>query len=469
MIDKSSIIKGAKCELARRSFFDFCNIKAPDFYKPSRQYLVDLCDNLQLFYEGNDDVLVINMPPRHGKSRTAGMFAQWVLGKDQTQQIMTGSYNKTLSTVFSKAVRNGIMEEAGDPNKIIYADIFDGVRVQRGDAAANLWALEGHHANYLATSPDGTATGFGASIIIIDDVIKNAEEANNANALESHWSWFTDTMLSRLEESGKIIVIMTRWATGDLAGRVIDYYKEQGRSIKIITMKAVRDDGTMLCPEILSHESYENKKRAMSPEIAEANYQQTPLDLKGRLYSSFKIYEDIPKNTAGKPLFTEIKAYCDTADEGSDFLACGIYGVYRHEAYMLDVYYTNAAMEITEEETARHLKECRVNRTKIESNNGGRGFARSVQRILQSKFRSNYTNIQWFHQSKNKEARILTNASWVMNHIYMPINWRDRWPEYYKAMTEYQRDGKNKHDDAPDMTTGIAESMTNTSGTRIGW
>ncbi len=99
-MDKKLIELGAKCELARREFFFYCNLKAPDFYKANRKYLVELCNDLQEFYEGEDEILVVNEPPRHGKSRTAGLFVEWVLGKDQTEKIMTGSYNETLSTMF---------------------------------------------------------------------------------------------------------------------------------------------------------------------------------------------------------------------------------------------------------------------------------------------------------------------------------------------------------------------------------
>ena len=64
VVDKKLIQLGAKCELARREFFFYCNLKAPDFYKPNRKYLVDLCRDFQEFYEGNDDVLIVNEPPR---------------------------------------------------------------------------------------------------------------------------------------------------------------------------------------------------------------------------------------------------------------------------------------------------------------------------------------------------------------------------------------------------------------------
>lgn len=460
-MDRKLIKLQAKMELARREFFFYCNLKAPDFYKPDRKYLVDLCADLQEFYEGNDDVLVINEPPRHGKSRTAGLFVEWVLGKNSNEKIMTGSYNETLSTMFSKNVRNSIQETKADIYKPVYSDLFPNTKIKLGDGAMNLWSLEGGYNNYLATSPTGTATGFGCSLMIIDDLIKNAEEAYNETVKQKHWDWFTNTMLSRLEEGGKIIIIMTRWASDDLAGRALQHYKEQGARIKHVCMKALQDDGTMLCDEVLSRESYEAKVKAMGVDIASANYQQEPIDIRGRLYSSFKIYDRIPVDASGNPLFTSIRNYTDTADTGNDYLCSINYGVYNNEAYVLDVLYTKAPMETTEPATAKMLHEGKVNVADIESNNGGRGFGRSIERILRQELRSNRTQINTFHQSKNKIARILSNSTWVMNHIYFPTNWRDRWPEYHDAMVKYQKEGKNKHDDAPDATTGIAEKINN--------
>ena len=453
------LIRGAKIELARREFFFYCNVKAPDFYKEDRQYLLDLCNAFQDFIQSDDEVMIVNEPPRHGKSRTAGLLVEWVLGNDQTAKIMTGSYNETLSTMFSKNVRNDIMEEKADENRIVFSDIFPGVRIKRGDGAMNLWSLEGGYNNYLATSPTGTATGFGASLLIIDDLIKNAEEANNELTKEKHWSWFTDTMLSRLEEGGKIIIIMTRWASDDLAGRALEHFKESGAKVRHISMKALQDDGTMLCSEVLSRKSYEAKIKAMGADIASENYQQEPIDLKGRLYASFKTYEKLPEDSNGNSLLEGIYSYTDTADEGDDFLCTIIWGVCLKEAYVLDVYYTKAGMEITEPETARRFYQFKVNRARIESNNGGSGFARNVLRILSEAFESNYTEVKWFHQSKNKKARILSNATWIMNHVHYPVNWRDKWPEYYNAMVKYQREGDNRHDDGPDATTGVAETM----------
>lgn len=261
-------------------------------------------------------------------------------------------------------------------------------------------------------------------------------------------------MLSRLEEGGKIIIIMTRWASDDLAGRALDHFKESGARIRHISMKALQDDGTMLCDEVLSRKSYEAKIKAMGADIASANYQQEPIDLKGRLYTSFKTY------SGELPQFKEIRNYTDTADTGDDYLCSIDYGVtFASEAYILEVLYTKEPMEVTEPATAGILKKDMVNVADIESNNGGRGFARNVERILQQELHSNHTIVRWFSQNKNKQARIYSNSSWVMQHIYYPEDWRNRWPEYYDAMVKYQREGKNKHDDAPDATTGIAEKI----------
>lgn len=448
-----------KKALARKDFWEYCKLKAPTFYKEPRLFLKDFCHELQDFYQSDDEVLVVNMPPRHGKSRTAQCFVEWILGQNQTEKIMTGSYNETLSTSFAKGVRNTITEEKADADRCVYSDIFPGVRVKQGDAAMNLWSLEGGYNNYLATSPTGTATGFGASLLIIDDLIKSALEANNADTLEKHWEWFTNTMLSRLEEGGKIIIIMTRWHSLDLAGRALDFYTKGGAKVRHISYKALQDDGTMLCPQILSLASYKSKIRAMGDDIASANYQQEPIDIKGRLYSDFKTYDTLPADKNGNPLFTEIKNYTDTADTGDDYLCSINYGVYNKEAYILDVLYTKAPMEETEPRTARMLKTGEVGLADIESNNGGRGFARSVERHLQA-LGSNRCRVVPFFQSKNKAARIISNATWVMDHIYYPANWKDRWPEYYEAMSRYQREGKNAHDDAPDATTGIAERLS---------
>lgn len=442
----SEIIYQAKLELARRDFWEFCKLTAPDFYKESRPFLKDMCYQLQNFYESDEKVLVINLPPRHGKSRTATQFVKWLFGQSIKNKVMTGSYNETLSTTFAKQVRDTILEEKTE-GILCYSDIFPNTKVKRGESSVNKWALEGsEQTNYLATSPGGTATGFGCNIMVIDDLIKNAEEAFNENMLNKQISWFTDTMLSRTENGFKLIIIMTRWAKRDLAGYILENY-----SCRHINYKAVQEDGSMLCDEILNRADYDFKTKSMSKEIVEANYQQEPIDIKGRLYTQFKTYTTVPEN------YKYILNYTDTADTGEDYLVSIDYLVVGEDYYIIDIICTKDSMEITEPMVAKMLTKDKVGCAIIESNNGGRSFARNVKTECKN-LKNSHTNVQWFHQSANKQARIFSNSASVMAHVFYPHNWIDKYPEFADMMIRYQKEGKNAHDDCPDAVTGVYEN-----------
>lgn len=451
----------ANLELARREFWHFCKLLAPDFYMEGRDYLKNICESLQAFYEDKAArVMIINEPPRHGKSRTAQMFSKWVFGINPSEKIITGSYNEQLSTTFSRSVRNDIQERHVSRDRLVYSEVFPNTRLKKGSSAANLWTLEGQHVSYLATSPGGTVTGFGASLMIIDDIVKNAEEALNETVLENHWTWFTNTMLSRLEKGGKVIIIATRWNTKDLSGRAIEHYKSIGVPVTLITEKALQEDGTMLCPDVLDRDAYDLIVKTMGREIVEANYNQNPIDLVGRLYNlGFQTYKSLPVDKDGQCVLEEVCAYIDTADQGDDYLCCIIYGLYRQQAYVLDVYFTKDGMEITEGEVAKRLYEHKVNRAYIESNNGGRGFGRSVERILREKYRWYKTYIDLFTQSRNKKSRILSSATWCQNNIKFPIGWEVNYSEFYGDVMSYQKEGKMAHDDAEDCLAGIYDRV----------
>lgn len=442
-----------RCELARRDFWEYCKLLAPDFYKEERAFLRDKCREYQSFYESTDEYLIDNEPPRHGKSRTATLFVQWVLGKYPKDKIITGSYNETLSTVFSKGVRNKIQEISAD-DRLVFSDIFPNVKVKRGDGAANLWGLEGNDTNsYLATSPSGTVTGFGADLILVDDLIKNEYEARNDRIKEQHYTWFTDTILSRREGKRKVIIVMTRWASDDLAGRVMEALDRQNKKYRQICYKAF-DGEKMLCDDILNRSQFEDILNGdMGKDIVEANYNQSPIDIQGRLYTELKTYDELPDG------IESIDSYTDTADTGEDYLCSIIYAVKDYKAYVIDVIYTQEGMEVTEELVAESFARHEVNHARIESNNGGRGFARNVQRITREQYNNNHTRFHTFTQSKNKNSRILTGSTGVMNNILFPRGWDALWREYYRDMTKYQRIGKNAHDDAQDATTGVYENL----------
>lgn len=465
MTYQERIFQRARIELARRDFYEFCRTQQPGFYKDEtiRGYLKTLADTFQDFYENDDhDVLVVNMPPRTAKSLTASNFTKWALGRDPSLSIMTASYNQELSSSFSKSVRDAIMTEKADEDIIVYSDIFPETRLKDDEAAKMKWALEGHYNSYMATSPGGTATGFGADLLIVDDLIKSADEAFNMRVLNSHWRWFNDTMLSRLERGAKVFIIMTRWHEKDLAGRILDGHLSEFR-VRSVIMPAQLPNGEMLCDDVLNEDEYRKKTVSLDPAIASANYQQKTLNVKGRLYSQgFQTYRTLPAPTE----IDSIRAYIDTADTGKDFTAGFIYAVtHDKQAYVLDTIYTREPMEVTEPLTVRKLHNNAVKLATIESNNGGRGFARNVERGLMDMFGSNETVIQTFHQSKNKEARILTNATWLQRNVFFPDGWEHDWPALYHDLMNYERVGKNEHDDAQDALTGIAETIN--EGVRV--
>ena len=449
-----------QCELARREFWEYCKLLHKDFYREDREFLKELCYKLQDFYYNDDEFMIVNEPPRHGKSFTATNFVEWVLGQNPLERIMSASYSHDLSKNFSKKVRGTIStEKIGD--NIVYSDIFSETKLKFGSSEAMKWQTDkSNQINYLATSPSGSATGFGCTLMVIDDLVKNAYEANNESILEAQYEWFVNTMLSRREGKKKVLIIMTRWSSKDLAGKILEYVKENNISYSHINFKAEQEDGTMLCPSIFDKKASERAKQLMGEDIYEANYNQTPIDMKGCLYSSLQTYSELPT-------ILEICNYTDTADEGTDYLCSINYAICSDDkAYILDVIYTQDSMEITEPLVAGMLTKDNVNYAVIESNNGGKGFARNVERICREN-NNNHTMFKRFTQTKNKVSRILTGATGVMQNVIFPEDWKSMYPKFYKDVTQFQRLGKNKVDDCVDVLTGIYEQLR--KRTNSGW
>lgn len=452
-------LKALAVSMARDDFYTFCRFRVPSFYLPHRTYLKDLCNQLQAFIEDKliredglpYDKLMTLGPPRHGKTLTIALLCQWVLGKERETGIMTASYNEMLSSRLAKAVRNGIMERKADPMRLVYSDFFPETRIQDGDGAMNMWSLDGRHFSFLATSPGGTMTGIGGQLFVLDDLIKNFEEACNERVLEEHMEWYDNTTQSRLEIGAKQIIINTRWATGDISGRLL---AREPKDWYVIKNRACLDEekGIMLAPDILDFETYMKRKRSGDAQLIAANYQQEPFDSNDKLYPAFKTYAFGTLPTTGA-----IEAYFDTADEGKDFLAGAVYRVHNNTAYILDLIYTQAPMEQTEGQSALMIASNKCQVAWIESNNGGRGFGRNVERIMREIANYSACSVKWFHQGENKVARITANATNVVNSIVFPVGWENRWPEFRRDVMSLSRMSKWIHDDAPDMLTGIVE------------
>lgn len=510
-----------RIELAKRHFYDFCKTMVPDFYTDDKTYLKTICDELEKFVNSSEiQVFILNMPPRHGKTLTLDLLCLWMLGRDIYTSIMKASYNTILSSESSKAVRDWIREEKVDVRKLTYSDIFPDTKIKRGDSQLKMWSVENSKVkSYIASSPKASATGFGCKVMLLDDVIKNHEEALRADYLQKLTDWYNNTMRSRAETGAKRIVIQTRWATKDLSGYLIETLTRLNIPYIHINMPLEQEDGTLLCPSLMTPEEYREIKSTMMPEIFEANYNQKPIDIKGRLYTNLLTYYVEKKDKYGKVIaqkdqygneitttftdettgeqvvvveklkeheyikeFDRIFLCCDTADTGEDYLSAIVFGTYKGKIYILDIYYTQEHMETTEPYVADLIHNWKVQYVQIEANNGGRGFYRNVRRIYEEKYRSfgelddRFTDnpnehhtqplgvndkwyIEWepFTQNKNKDSRINGEAHNVMRVVRFPLMWSEKWPDAFNHAMSYQRKGKNDHDDFEDNLTQCYE------------
>lgn len=347
---------------ARNSFWDYCKLTNPDFYRDDRPFLKEYCDMLQNLYERKllfDDgsvclKLMINFPPRHGKSRTLVLFVQWCFGKNSDEKAITCSYNDDVASDFSRFTRDGIdvqsqmsediwelkriygddiPEQKADEIKYVFADIFPTVKIQRGNAGFEKWALDGKFFSYKGAGVGGAITGRGGSITIVDDPVKDGATAYNEDALRKIYQWYTNTFKSRAETGAIQIINMTRWSSHDICGELLKD-EEEAKEWMRVEYEACDKDGNMLCESILSKKEYLSLKRVMAEDIFMANYHQTPVDKTGGLYSSsFKTYDFYDVDAVEKKI-----AYIDTADEGSDRLLLICADVIGKYAYITDIY-----------------------------------------------------------------------------------------------------------------------------------
>jgi predicted phage terminase large subunit-like protein len=192
-------------------------------------------------------------------------------------------------------------------------------------------------------------------------------------------------------------------------------------------------------------------KRRLDPLRFECMYQGHPSSREGLLYGdSFAEYEALPKD------IVRYANYTDTADMGDDYLCSISYAVDTDGLiYILDMVYSREPMEVTEGLVGDLLTKSGTRVAYIESNNGGRGFARAVAR------KAPMTKVEWFHQSDKKEPRILSNSATVLHLLRFPRGWQHRWAELHLHLTTYRRNFRsNRWHDAADVITGIVERET---------
>jgi predicted phage terminase large subunit-like protein len=176
------------------------------------------------------------MPPRHGKSEfTSKYFPAWYLGTFSDRRVILTSYEADFAASWGRKVRD-ILDEAGPE--------YFGVSVRPDSSAADRWDVVGHDGGMNTAGVGGPITGKGAHLLLIDDPVKNAEEANSPTYREKAWEWFKSTAYTRLEPGAAIILIQTRWHEDDLAGKVLSHAKATGEAWDVLNLSAVagKDD-----------------------------------------------------------------------------------------------------------------------------------------------------------------------------------------------------------------------------------
>jgi predicted phage terminase large subunit-like protein len=302
--------------------------------------------------------LIITFPPRHGKSElTSKRFLAWYMGRDPYRHVALGTYNQTFADDYGRAVRT-IM------NQTAYAQVFPNVELKRDSQAADRMETKQGGALYFV-GRGGSITGRGANLIIIDDPLKNSEEADSANTREDLWQWFLNDIMSRfMDDQGQAIVIQTRWHEDDLVGRLTDpkntnYNAERAAEWKIINIPAIAEEndllgrpvGAPLWPSRFGLPYLLNFKRD-NPRGFNALYQQRPTAEEGEFFKAenFQLY-----GPADVPALDKMRVYMASdhavaEKQNNDRTCILVVGVdVNDNIWVLDAYWRRAATDVVVE------------------------------------------------------------------------------------------------------------------------
>ena len=261
---------------ARQNLIDFCIATNPK-YEPNwhHEIIAKELENIETFGDRDYKVLLVFVPPRHGKSELCSIdFPAWYLGRNPDKEIITVSYSSELAQDFGGKTRSVISGEA-------YPYIFN-VTLKEDEQAKAKWRTN-KGGSYTSVGVGGSITGRGANILLFDDPIKNREEAESEVYRDKVWQFFTSTAFTRLEPKGVVVVILTRWHVDDLAGRILEN-DELSKRCKVIHFPAIatkrepyRQQGEALWPERFDIQSLTEIKNTIGPYDWQALYQGSPV------------------------------------------------------------------------------------------------------------------------------------------------------------------------------------------------
>ena len=358
-----------------------------------------------------------------------------------------------------------------------FQTLFPEVQIRKNDNTRAKWSTTAGGGEY-ATSTLGQITGFGAGqaemteeelkniddftaqfnpdhfagAIVIDDPLR-PDDALSDNVRESINRRFETTIRNRVNSrKTPIIIIMQRLHEHDLCGYLQEIEPNEWTVVSLPVIKR-DEDGTEHALWPFKHTLEELYKIKHASEfVFETQYMQNPTPMEGLMYHVFRTYDALPERRKARMLGN----YTDSADTGFDFLCSICFDAHDDGYYVTDVLYTKRPMEFTEPAQANMLKRNKTDICFVESNNGGRSFARNVERLTKE-YGNRKTRFVTFTQSKNKQIRIFTRSSEVNNRLVFPSNWEQLWTEFAHDLKAYRKEGYNAHDDAPDAATGIIE------------
>jgi len=317
--------KGARDrERCQNGFLHYVKKMWPGFIAGRHHKL--MADKFERIAKGELRRVIINMPPRHTKSEFASyLLPSWFLGRSPEKKVIQTSHTAELAVGFGRKVRNLVGSD-------VYKDVFPNVGLQADSKAAGRWSTN-HGGEYFAIGVGGAVTGKGADLLIIDDPHSEQEAKlamTDPSIFDSVYEWYTSGPRQRLQPGGSIVIVMTRWSTKDLTGRILksSIEDEKVNEWEIIELPALLPSGNPLWPEFWPMEELEALKAELPVSKWNAQYQQKPTSEEGAIIKRewWKMWE------AERPPSCEfIIQSWDTAftkNNRSDYSACTTWGVF---------------------------------------------------------------------------------------------------------------------------------------------
>jgi predicted phage terminase large subunit-like protein len=256
----------------------FAQLVTEGAWKPARHlaYLNSaIVESIEAAAAGQQDGLVVSMPPQHGKSELCSKYLPaWYLGVHPDRRVILTSYEADFAASWGRKARDLL-----DQNGRLF-----GVRVSRAASAASRWDLERYGGGMMTAGVGGPITGKGAHLLIVDDPVKNDEEARSATARERQWEWWQSVATTRMRPGGLVIVIQTRWHRDDLTGRILEHARRKNQKWRQVKFPAIaeendilgRSSGEALWPQMYSIERLRAAQAGRTAYYWQALYQQNP-------------------------------------------------------------------------------------------------------------------------------------------------------------------------------------------------